>query len=443
MTVMRRFLTLNWFLAAAAPLCLGFGWLLGQFSLGAIAAAGAVCWLAIRTPGWRGNSSRNLSSTADAGPPPMEDWTPPKDTPRPPTARRAPADETLVEQMIAQGREALLLRPQIAANLNDTDLAAVQVALDEAMAIVPQGVVNMKARCFDDLKEADIPRGERIVQLDGFFLDRYPVTNGQYQLFVDNGGYEQMALWDEAIWPAVLGFTDSTGQPGPRFWQNGKFSAGKEDHPVVGVCWYEAAAFARWVGKRLPTDPEWVKAGSWPVAADSGRPVQRKFPWGEGMDRRLVNMWGNGVNETVSVTASPGSASVGGVQQLIGNAWEWTSSTFGNWEPPNLKIETTMPLKAIRGGAFDTYFDTQAACHFQSGESPLARKHNIGFRCALGFCDVVLSGGGIDVPAAEVAAESGHATDAEYGGKYSGEYSDDSSLDSSFDGRDQSEEVTT
>ena len=48
-----------------------------------------------------------------------------------------------------------------------------------------------------------------------------------------------------------------------------------------------------------------------------------------------------------------------------------------------------MPLKSIRGGAFDTYFDTQAHCQFQSGESPLARKHNIGFRCALGFCDVV------------------------------------------------------
>jgi iron(II)-dependent oxidoreductase len=48
-----------------------------------------------------------------------------------------------------------------------------------------------------------------------------------------------------------------------------------------------------------------------------------------------------------------------------------------------------MPLKSVRGGAFDTYFDTQAHCQFQSGESPLSRKHNIGFRCALGFCDVV------------------------------------------------------
>jgi iron(II)-dependent oxidoreductase len=93
---------------------------------------------------------------------------------------------------------------------------------------------------------------------------------------------------------------------------------------------------------------------------------------------------------------------VGGVQQLIGNVWEWTSSTFGNWEPAGRKIETTMPLKSVRGGAFDTYFDMQAQCQFQSGESPLARKHNIGFRCALGFCDVVLptgSAGSLVAPA--------------------------------------------
>jgi iron(II)-dependent oxidoreductase len=81
------------------------------------------------------------------------------------------------------------------------------------------------------------------------------------------------------------------------------------------------------------------------------------------------------------------------VQQLVGNVWEWTSSAFSAWEPAGRKIETTMPLKSIRGGAFDTYFDTQAHCQFQSGESPLTRKHNIGFRCALGFCDVAHTAG--------------------------------------------------
>src|SRR5205823_5263762 len=106
--------------------------------------------------------------------------------------------------------------------------------------------------------------------------------------------------------------------------------------------------------------------------------------------------WGSGQHRTVPVRALPTGASASGVEQLIGNVWEWTSSSFGAWEPAGRKIETTMPLKSIRGGAFDTYFDTQAHCQFQSGERPLARKHNIGFRCALGFCDVLdpASGGG-------------------------------------------------
>jgi formylglycine-generating enzyme required for sulfatase activity len=206
---------------------------------------------------------------------------------------------------------------------------------------------------------------------------------------VNEGGYEQMSLWDESMWPAVLGFVDRTGQPGPRFWENGTFPRGKDDHPVVGVSWYEACAFARWAGKRLPTDPEWVKAGSWPVLSESGRPIQRRFPWGDAMDRSRVNLWGSGVNATVPVHALPLSASVGGVQQLVGNVWEWTTSAFGAWEPSTRKIETHLPLKSIRGGAYDTYFDNQVHCQFQSGESPLSRKHNIGFRCALGFCDVV------------------------------------------------------
>lgn len=107
------------------------------------------------------------------------------------------------------------------------------------------------------------------------------------------------------------------------------------------------------------------------------------------MDRQRVNLWGSGHDATIPVRALASGASVNGVEQLVGNVWEWTSSSFGAWDPPNNRIETDHPLKSIRGGAFDTYFESQANCHFQSGARPLDRKHNIGFRCALGFCDVV------------------------------------------------------
>jgi iron(II)-dependent oxidoreductase len=300
-----------------------------------------------------------------------------------------------VQQMLAQGRVALLLRPQIAASLSAPELEAAQSALDDAMAIVPQGSVALRSRGFDSTEEGAHLRSERLVNVEGFFLDRYVVTNREFLEFLEDGGYDQMSLWDEAIWPAVLGFIDQTGQPGPRYWANSTFPTGFDDHPVVGVSWYEACAYARWAGKRLATDPEWVKAGTWPVFAESAKPVQRRFPWGDAMDRTRVNVWGNG-SCTIPVHALSQGASVNGVHQLIGNVWEWTSSTFGAWEPATRKIETVVPMKSIRGGAFDTYYDAQAHCQFQSGESPLSRKHNIGFRCALGFCDVVGAGDAAD-----------------------------------------------
>ncbi|HEX5105732.1 MAG TPA: SUMF1/EgtB/PvdO family nonheme iron enzyme [Pirellulaceae bacterium] len=386
-------LNFNWLCLGAVPVCLLLGWATGYWMLGAGGAAAALCVLAIRQPQFPWRLVRQ-----SARPKPVEE----PESPLPPRkAVRRGGDGSLVDRMVASNRVPLLLRPQIASSLGPSDLAAAQAALDETMAIVPQGPVAVRARCYESLDEEHAPRAERLIQVEGFFLDRFTVTNQEFQQFVEEGGYEQMALWDESIWPAVLGFVDRTGHPGPRYWENGCYPRGTEDHPVVGVSWYEASAYSRWTGKRLPTDPEWVKAGGWPVMSECGRPVQRKFPWGDAMDRRRANMWGSGWDGTVAVHALPEGVSVGGVQQLIGNVWEWTSSTFGAWEPSNRKIETHLPLKSIRGGAFDTYFDTQANCQFQSGESPLSRKHNVGFRCALGFCDVVHMADSVDADATD------------------------------------------
>ena len=294
----------------------------------------------------------------------------------------------LVLQMISQGRYSLLLRPQIATNLRTDQLHAAEEALDATMSCVPAGPVIMRPRRFEDLDDQELARSERIVDVDGYFLDRYPVTNEQYLKFVQDGGYEQMNLWDATIWPAVLGFTDSSGLSGPRYWKHGRPTDPKLQHPVVGICWYEAAAYARWAGKRLVTDPEWVKAGAWPIVADNASPQQRRYPWGDALDRKLAHVWGSGADDTTSTRAHANGSSVGGVNDLCGNVWEWTSTSFGVWDLANLKIETATPMRSIRGGAFDTYFDSQCHLHFQSGESPLARKHNIGFRCAVGFCDV-------------------------------------------------------
>jgi len=294
--------------------------------------------------------------------------------------------DRLVGDLLQQGRIALLLRPQLTASVQENHLRYAQEVLDETMSLVPEGDVVLHSRWLET-GHGETAAGRTQVHVESLFLDRFPVTNRDFQRFVNAGGYEQMELWEASIWPAMVEFVDQTHKFGPRYWKDGKFPSGLDDHPVVGVSWYEASAYARWIGKRLPSDAEWVKAGAWPVST-GGMPQQRRYPWGDVFDRSLANVWGSHGNATVPVDEFPGGASVGGIHQLVGNVWEWTSTHWGVWEPASKKAETTVPMRSLRGGAFDTYFDGQAACQFQSGDDPLARRHNVGFRCALSWSDV-------------------------------------------------------
>ena len=309
-----------------------------------------------------------------------------------------PADpanvDGLVDRMISQSRYALLLRSQVAGNLGEQHRRRAHEKLHETMALVPDGDVVLRDGFGDPLDGTSIGRRgpgslERRVNVASLFLDRYAVTNRQYYDFVAAGGYREMSLWDSRLWSAALEMVDQTGLPGPRFWVNGCYAPGEEDLPVVGVSWYEAQACTRWMGKRLPGDAEWVKAACWPVPTDSEALVERRYPWGDTMDRGRANVWGSGPNRAVAVDEFAGGASVGGVYQMIGNVWEWTSSDFHLFQSAG--GGEAAPLKSIRGGAFDTYFDNQATCQFESGEYPLSRRHNIGFRCAIGACDLVLA----------------------------------------------------
>lgn len=308
-----------------------------------------------------------------------------------PPAALDPNDlDSFVDGMLARHRYALLLRKQLVSNLTEEQYAQARELLEENMALVPAGHVSLtpSESGSEGGEDGEDESGSVLKQVNALFLDRYPVTNRQYREFVVGGGYEQMSIWDPQIWTAVFDFIDSTGLPGPRFWKNGRYPRGEDDFPVVGVSWYEACAYARWAGKRLPTEPEWVKAGSWPVPLSNRRQWQRRFPWGDTMDRERCNLWGSGPGKAVAVGEFSSGVSVGGVYQLIGNVWEWTTGNFGGADCGGRELTLPAPMKSIRGGAFDTYFENQATCHFQSGETPLTRKHNIGFRCALSLCDV-------------------------------------------------------
>jgi gamma-glutamyl hercynylcysteine S-oxide synthase len=333
--------------------------------------------------------------------------------PRPVHHSAPKTTDALVEEFLATGRYALLLRPEAKQHLSQAHIVRAIRQLDESMALVPAGKVLLgqlaeQSSSACGTTEVDWKLAQRnMVHVEPAYLDRFCVTNEEYQLFVDAGGYEQLEYWPEEALPALLDFVDQTGAPAPRYWSDGQYAAGEGRLPVVGISWYEACAYAHWVGKRLPTDAEWTKAGAWPVEAAPGRIAQRRYPWGESFDVRRAHLCGSGRPTPVAVDEFPGGISVGGVHQLIGNVWEWTDTPLVALGDPTLHVSES--IISIRGGAFDTYFENQATCHYQSGEHPLSRRSNIGFRLALPMCDLeapkedAAHDGGVDRPVAQAA----------------------------------------
>jgi len=117
----------------------------------------------------------------------------------------------------------------------------------------------------------------RPVQLDDFWLDRYEVTNRQYKEFVDQGGYRTKHFWKQPFiqegrtlsWEEAMALLrDGTGRPGPSGWELGTYPEGQEDYPVAGVSWYEAAAYAEFAGKSLPTFFHWYRAAELGIVSD-------------------------------------------------------------------------------------------------------------------------------------------------------------------------------
>jgi iron(II)-dependent oxidoreductase len=249
-------------------------------------------------------------------------------------------------------------------------------AIDDRFVLVPEGFVSLSAAV------SDFPGAPEVdYETDPFLLARHCITQAQYQLFVDSGGYEDLELWPEDIWPHLIDFKDLTGHPGPRFWREGRHDQRLGDHPVVGISFYEAAAYARWAGYRLPAGPEWQMAASWRIRSSAH--VLRRYPWGDALDVEKCNIWSSGVGMTTPVDAYPQGAAPNGVLQLIGNVWEWTTTDYEVTDDAGRHVLGDMLLKEIRGGAYDTYFPAQATSCFRTGAPSLNRTHNIGFRCVL------------------------------------------------------------
>ncbi len=273
--------------------------------------------------------------------------------------------------LIVRGREQWLQHPQF-----QTVFEEAVRAIDELFALVPEGLVSLSLSTFEQPGQ---PEAE--FETAPFLIARHAVTNADYQLFVDAGGYQQLELWPKEIWPHLINMKDQTGQPGPRYWRDGRHERRLARHPVVGVSYYEALAYAAWAGYRLPTEAEWQMAASWRIR--SAADVQRRYPWGDGFEVSRCNVWASGHGGTLPVDACPEGAAPNGVLQLIGNVWEWTEGEFRCTDRDGHPVVGGTLLKTIRGGAYDTYFPWQATSTFRTAADAMARSPNIGFRCAL------------------------------------------------------------
>ncbi|HEY2747030.1 MAG TPA: SUMF1/EgtB/PvdO family nonheme iron enzyme, partial [Polyangia bacterium] len=176
----------------------------------------------------------------------------------------------------------------------------------------------------------DNERPAHRVDVPAFRIARFPVTNAEWAGFIADGGYGNPQWWSPAGWQNRL----DTGLERPQFWSTdgsrARFGYVEEippDEPVQHITFYEAEAYAAWAGARLPTEVEWEKACAW----DPATSCRRRWPWGDAeptADR--ANLGGDALRPA-PVGAYPSGASAYGVEQLIGDVWEWTSSHLTPW----------------------------------------------------------------------------------------------------------------
>jgi iron(II)-dependent oxidoreductase len=274
----------------------------------------------------------------------------------------------------------------------------------------------------------DNERPAHPVDVSAFYLDTTPVTNEAYGAFIADGGYEDPRWWTEAGWAHRC----QAGLEAPLFWtrdgsisgsisgsgsgsgggSGGRSSGGSgrgarrgsssgsgggwlrrrfgvvepvpPNEPVVHVSWYEADAYARWAGRRLPSEAEWEKAARHDPSSDRSR----RYPWGDADPGPEHANLGQRHLKPAPAGAYPQGRSPHGVRQLIGDVWEWTSSDFAPYPgfvafPYKEYSEVFFgpEYKVLRGGAFSV---DPVVCRgtFRNWDYPIRRQIFSGFRTA-------------------------------------------------------------
>jgi sulfatase modifying factor 1 len=210
--------------------------------------------------------------------------------------------------------------------------------------------------------EREMP--QRAVYLDGYWIDKYPVTNSIYKAFIDATGHP--VPWQNTPLSRPYNWDKSTNS----------YPQGRADHPVVLVDWYDACAYAKWAGKRLPTEAEWEKV----ARGTDGR----IWPWGNEWDPAMCSH-GMGISRgTTPVTAFEKGVSPYGVVDMAGNVWEWTADGFDSAYHRNSSRSNPQGSginKVIRGGCFYDETPELYRCAVRDGVGPDVWEMYRGFRC--------------------------------------------------------------
>jgi ergothioneine biosynthesis protein EgtB len=229
------------------------------------------------------------------------------------------------------------------------------------------------------------------VFLQDFLIDRAPVSNGEYLEFMSTGGYQDFRLWHSAGWEKV----NQEHWQAPLYWgqHDGEWMirdfaglhrvADKLDEPVSHVSFLEASAYAKWAGKRLPSEAEWEKAAC--SSPDSNSKLE--FPWGDDeAGANKANLFENQLWSVAPIGAYPQGQSAYGCQQMIGDVWEWTTSDYAPY--PGFKSEFDeyndkwfVGQKVLRGGSFATP-RSHIRTTYRNFFYPHERWMIAGFRCA-------------------------------------------------------------
>jgi iron(II)-dependent oxidoreductase len=261
-------------------------------------------------------------------------------------------------------------------------------ATEGRMARFPGGLVEIGTE--DRSAAYDNERCRHLVPIAPFWIDVHPVTNGEFERFIDAGGYSRREYWSDAGWEWV----QSSAITAPKYWIQAynvwktrsmdRSGPVQPSHPVCHVSYYEADAFARYAGKRLPTEMEWEAAASW----DPETGTKRDFPWGsEPPSKELANVDQLSFG-TAPVGSYPKNVSPVGCSGMIGDVWEWTASDFqpypGFESFPYKEYSEAFfgsEYKVLRGGSWATR-PGAIRNTFRNWDYPIRRQIFSGFRCA-------------------------------------------------------------